>query len=880
MQKSHIKETCQTICPYCGVGCGLIVTKKEDKFSVVGDSNHPANYGRLCSKGSALGDTLDLADRLLYPHINQQPVSWNAAIKTVANTFTQTLKKYGKDAIAFYVSGQLLTEDYYIANKLMKGYLGSANIDTNSRLCMSSAVVGYKRAFGSDTVPVSYEDVEGADCLIFVGSNAAWTHPVLYQRVVAAKAKNPDLTIIVIDPRKTATAEAADIFLPINPATDGYLFNGLLHYLDANQHLDLDFLADVDGVLAALNAVKKNYNIADVAAICGLDEAQVLSLYQAFANTAKTVVMYSQGINQSSSGVDKINSIINCFLATGRIGQPNQGPFSLTGQPNAMGGREVGGLANQLTAHMDFASADTDRVQRFWQSPTIATQSGVKATELVDAINSGQIQALWIMATNPVISLPDSNKVRAALKKCPFVVVSECTAKTDTTQYADVLLPASTWGENEGMVTNSERRISKRNKFLSPPGEAKADWQIVQLVAQKMGFSGFDYPHVKDIFNEYTQLTAFENNGSRDLNLKDYTDLSDAQYQHFKPQKWGQDLFKNRRFFTANHKAFMPAINARGAQLTPCEQYPFLLNTGRVRDQWHTMTRTGKAAKLGQHQAEPQLSIHPTIARQKGFKDKYLVNIISRYGASIVRLHYDKTEKNNTVFFPFHWTSNHSSHAMINVLVNPNTDPLSGQPEFKQTPINITHFKAIWYGYLLSHQPINNIDTLYQTQSKGEGFYRYELAHDTRLNTPMDWIKCLLGTMANKGDWLSFIDKAHGRYRFALVKDNKLLTCLFLSNQPDMPEPTWIGQLFNQPLNATQRQDILAGKPSQAGADKGRIICSCFNKGINEISALIASGKATTIEQIGQKIQAGSNCGSCIPELKQLINTQRNHPQP
>lgn len=862
----------QTTCPYCGVGCGVIVSKKNNKFSLVGDANHPANYGRLCSKGSALVDTLDLEGRLLQPTINQQTATWDEAINVVASTFNDTHKKYGKNAIAFYVSGQLLTEDYYIANKLMKGYIGSANIDTNSRLCMSSAVAGYKRAFGSDTVPVSYADVEGADCLIFIGSNAAWTHPVLYQRVVAAKEANPNLKIIVIDPRKTVTSEIADSFLAINPATDGYLFNGLLHYLDANQYLDLDFLDGVDGVLPALNQVKKGYEIDTVANVCGLSEATVLDLYQTFAKTVKTVAMYSQGINQSSSGVDKINSIINCFLATGRVGKANQGPFSLTGQPNAMGGREVGGLANQLAAHMDFATDDVNRVQRFWQSPTIATKPGVQVTGLVDAINNDKIKALWIMATNPVISLPDSKKVREALKKCEFVVVSECMAKTDTTQYANVLLPATTWGENEGMVTNSERLISKRNPFLTPPAESKADWQIIQLVAQKMGFAGFDYQNVKEIFNEYTRLTNFENNNSRDLDLGEYMNLSKQAYKDFKPKRWGRDLFKNGRFFTKSNKAFMPITKAKMPQLSTSKQYPFMLNTGRVRDQWHTMTRTGKAAKLGQHRVEPVLSIHPAIALQKGLKDKHLVNIISPYGASIVRLQFDKTQKNNEVFFPIHWTSNNSSHAQINALVNSHIDPISGQPEFKQTPINITYCKTAWYGYLLSNKAITNICVMYQVQSKGDGFYRYELADITRLKNPVAWAKTLFANSFNTSNWLSFTDTSYHRYRFALIDNNQLLACLFISSKPDMPEPTWIGQLFNQTLNNKQRMDILAGKPSDKKNDKGRIICSCFNKGINEINALITTGDSKNIEQIGQKIQAGTNCGSCIPELKQLLS--------
>lgn len=866
-----INNTGKTICPYCGVGCGVVVAEQDGQLVLTGDKSHPANYGRLCSKGSALLDTIGLQGRLLSPQIGQKTASWEQAIQTVASTFQATIKKHGKDAIAFYVSGQLLTEDYYLANKLMKGYIGSANIDTNSRLCMSSAVAGYKRAFGSDTVPVSYADVEGADCLIFAGSNAAWTHPVLYQRIIAAKEKNPNLTLIVIDPRRTATAQTADIYLAIKPATDGYLFNGLLNFLDLNQHLDLDFLATVDGVLPALNAVKKNYSVDAVARICGLTPELLTNFYQTFADTPKTVVLYSQGINQSSSGVDKINAIINCCLATGRVGKPYCGPFSLTGQPNAMGGREVGGLANQLAAHMDFDPEDVAKVQRFWGSPTIATKPGVKATELVDAINDGQIKALWIMATNPIFSLPDSLQVRKALSKCDFVVLSECMQQTDTTPYADVLLPATTWGENEGMVTNSERVISKRNAFLAAPGEAKADWKIVQLVAQKMGFSGFDYQTPRAVFDEYSKLTAFENAGNRDLDLSQYSNLSEQQYQQFQPQRWGDNLFKDGRFFSKTKRAFMPIIEARMPLSSSNYDYPLNLNTGRVRDQWHSMTRTGKSTKLGQHKPEPTLSIHPKIALQKGFKDRHLVTLRSAYGATVVRLEFDLSQKENEVFFPFHWGSNNSSHGQINTLVNPHTDPLSGQPEFKQTPVNISHFKAQWYGYLLSSEPINTLTTCYQVYSKGVGFYRYELADDKPLIDVEVWAKEVLAGLSEPAHWLSFSDKKHGRHRFALIHEQKLLACLFVSSQPELPDPAWIGQLFGQPLTSIKRIDILAGKPAEASADKGRIICTCFNVGINEIKNLIAKGDISTVAQIGSKLQAGTNCGSCIPELKQLL---------
>ncbi|HET7131679.1 MAG TPA: molybdopterin-dependent oxidoreductase, partial [Gammaproteobacteria bacterium] len=432
----------RTTCPYCGVGCGLEVERAPQSAATIrGDSRHPSNYGRLCSKGAALGDTLGLEGRLLHPEIRGERVSWDRALDAVAGGFARTIAEHGPDAVAFYVSGQLLTEDYYVANKLMKGFIGSANIDTNSRLCMASAVAGYKRAFGSDTVPNDYEDLERADLIVLVGSNLAWCHPVLYQRVIAAKAARPKLRVVVIDPRRTATCDAADLFLQIRPGTDVLLFNGLLDYLRREDAIDLEFLdAHTEGFGVAMRVAKESApSIPAVADACGLDGDDVAELYRWFARTPATVTAFSQGVNQSSSGTDKVNAIVNVHLATGRIGKPGAGPFSLTGQPNAMGGREVGGLANQLAAHMDFAPEHVDRVRRFWNAPRIAERPGLKAVDLFDAVDRGAVKAVWIMATNPVVSMPNADRVRRALERCELVVVSDCVRNTDSTALAHVL---------------------------------------------------------------------------------------------------------------------------------------------------------------------------------------------------------------------------------------------------------------------------------------------------------------------------------------------------------------------------------------------------------------------------------------------------------
>ncbi|MFW2374035.1 MAG: molybdopterin-dependent oxidoreductase, partial [Gammaproteobacteria bacterium] len=453
-----MSDVTQTTCPYCGVGCGVLVKNTGDGFSVAGNPEHPSNLGRLCSKGAALAETLSLDGRLLYPSVNGAQVGWEAALAVVADNFSRVLDKHGPDALAFYVSGQLLTEDYYVANKLMKGFMGSANIDTNSRLCMSSAVAGYKRAFGSDTVPCSYEDLERSNLIVITGSNTAWCHPVIYQRIKQAKRTNPSLDIVVIDPRYTSSCEIADVHLPIKSGMDSVLFNGLLVYLNDKGEINKLFVDNcTQGLEAALDtAYESSATVNQVADACGLEAEQVEHFYALFARKEKVVTLFSQGINQSSSGTDKVNSIINCHLLSGRIGRPGMGPFSITGQPNAMGGREVGGLANQLTAHMELDNPEhRTLVQQHWQSPTIADKDGYKAVELFDAILAGKIKALWVIGTNPAVSMPNNNRVRQALEKCEFLVVSDCMEHTDTTAYAHVLLPAATWGERDGMVTSA-----------------------------------------------------------------------------------------------------------------------------------------------------------------------------------------------------------------------------------------------------------------------------------------------------------------------------------------------------------------------------------------------------------------------------------------
>ena len=510
--------TVRTTCPYCGVGCGVLAAPDgKGGAAIAGDPSHPANFGKLCSKGTALGETLSLDDRLLTPMLRQADgtlarIDWDQALDRTADGFKRIIERDGPDAVAFYLSGQLLTEDYYVANKLMKGFIGSANVDTNSRLCMASSVAGHRRAFGSDTVPGNYEDLDQADLIVLVGSNAAWCHPVLFQRMMQNRRER-GAKLIVIDPRKTGTAEDADLFLPVAPGTDTALFCGLAGASGAIRRVRCRLMSMriPSGFDAALSRAKEIApNIAATAAACGLEEKDVARFFDLFTATGNTVTCFSQGVNQSAQGTDKVNAIINCHLATGRIGKPGMGPFSLTGQPNAMGGREVGGLANQLAAHMGFSPAEVDRVRRFWNAPRMAEREGLKAVQMFEAIEQGKIKALWVMATNPAVSLPRAGAMRDALRKLELLVVSENVLSNDTVNAgAHILLPAAAWGEKDGTVTNSERRISRQRAFLPLPGETKPDWWIVTQVARRMGFAdAFPYRSAADIFREHAALVG------------------------------------------------------------------------------------------------------------------------------------------------------------------------------------------------------------------------------------------------------------------------------------------------------------------------------------------------------------------------------------
>jgi assimilatory nitrate reductase catalytic subunit len=893
----------RTTCPYCGVGCGVVARGRVDgTFEITGDPRHPANAGSLCSKGSALAETLASEGRLLHPTLRARAsgearrVGWDEALSCVAQRLEAAIREHGPDSVAFYVSGQLLTEDYYAANKLMKGFIGSANIDTNSRLCMASAVAGHKRAFGEDLVPGCYEDLELADLIVIAGSNTAWCHPVLFRRIEREKQRRSDLKVVVIDPRHTPTAQMADLHLPIRAGSDVTLFNGLLWYLHEHGATDSRFVeTHTIGAAEALETARAAGDLASVAEVCGIDAARISELYRLFLASERVVTLFSQGVNQSSCGTDKVNSIINCHLLTGRVGRPGMGPFSLTGQPNAMGGREVGGLSNTLAAHLDLESVEHRAVVRaFWGSPGIAARAGLKAVELFEAMRAGRIKAVWIMATNPVVSLPDANRAREALRRCELVVVSDCTADTDTAALADILLPAATWGEKDGTVTNSERRISRQRRFLTPPGQARPDWWIISEVARRMGFTeAFSYESPREIFDEHARLSAIAARsalrspsgagGHRLFDIGGLAGLTAAEYERLEPVQWPvrsrserppSRLFQDGRFAHPDGKARLVPVRHRPPAHAPDEAHPLVLNTGRVRDHWHTMTRTGRAPRLTEHMPEPFVDLHPHDALAMAVREGELARVSTQWGSMVVRARISGEIPRGTVFVPMHWNDSYASEARVGALVNPAVDPISGEPEFKHTPARVEPFPVEWHGLIVARRPIATHAMTWWALVRGAGFLRYELAGRRRPLDWSEWVRELLGVETPDADFLEYSDVAAGIYRGAYARDDRLEACAYFSRRPELPARGWLTSLFaGDALGSDERSALLAGRPLRAGDDSGPLVCSCFAVGRNVLRRIITSERLTDARQVGERLRAGTNCGSCLPEIRKMLAT-------
>jgi assimilatory nitrate reductase catalytic subunit len=872
----------KTTCPYCGVGCGVTgLVGEERALSVSGDPAHPANAGRLCSKGSALGATVGLEGRLLHPMIGERQVSWPTAIAHVAKAFQRTIARHGPDSVAFYVSGQLLTEDYYVANKLMKGFIGSGNIDTNSRLCMASAVVAHKQAFGADLVPGCYEDLSIADLIVFSGHNAAWTHPVLFRRMEAAKARGQ--RHVVIDPGRTDTAETADLHLALAPQSDVRLWNGLLADLLRRGVMNRAYVAaHVSGFDAAVAALAQaDQSIGAVATDCGLAATDVETFYRLFAEHDRTVTLFSQGSNQSVQGVAKALAVINAHLATGRIGKPGACPFSITGQPNAMGGREAGGMANTLAAHMEFNPTDLDRVRRFWSAPNMAQKPGLKAVDMFEAVHEGQIKAIWIMATNPAVSMPNAARVRDALASCPMVAVSDCMATSDTLAFADVKLPALAWGEKDGTVTNSERCISRQHPLFAAPGEARADWRIVADVAAAMGFGdAFAWRRPSEVFREHARLTRFENT-ARPLNLGPMSGMSAEAYDQLQPVQWpvradgeGQArLFEDGVYATPDGRARMVPVQAKSAAPTD-PGFPLSLNTGRVRDHWHTLTRTGLAPDLCRHAPEPYVEIHPDDAAPLNIGDDTLMRVITRYGEAVAIAKLSARQRRGSLFMPMHWTDAYAPSGRANPLVGSAVDPQSGQPEFKHTPARIQAYRETWRGFFIARRPEAAPlgSALIWRRIPSDACHLHEFAGRGDAAERDSIAAAFSGSPHPARELVNFEDRGTGALRRAAIVGGRLDWALFLTTAPRLPPRDWLLGLFEEnTLSDDARLSLLAGRPlGRLQAEAGPMVCACLKVGALTIGRAIAAG-AQDVEAVGRVTGAGTNCGSCRPEILSLI---------
>jgi assimilatory nitrate reductase catalytic subunit len=918
-------EETRSTCPYCGVGCGVIIESDGAQITGVrGDPDHPANFGRLCTKGSTLHLTATAAvtrqTRLLQPMqraargAEPAPVAWNTALDGAVDKFAQVIRDHGPDAVGFYVSGQLLTEDYYVFNKLAKGLIGTNNIDTNSRLCMSSAVAGYKQTLGADAPPACYDDLKHAECLFIVGSNAAWAHPILFRRIEDAKAANPGMKIVVADPRRTDTVEIADLFLPIQPGTDVMLFNGMLHLMLWEGWTDNRYIAAHTTGFDALKATVRECTPDKVAQICGISKDDLLAAARMFATSPATLSLYCQGLNQSSSGTAKNAALINLHLATGQIGKPGAGPFSLTGQPNAMGGREVGGLANLLSAHRDLANpAHRAEVAALWNLPSVPEKPGKTAVEMFQAAADGEIRALWIACTNPAQSMPDQATVRRALERAEFVVVQEAFSTTSTCAFADLLLPATTWGEKEGTVTNSERRISRVRPAVAAPGEARHDWSIAvdfaRRLEQRLGRTDtlFPYASAEQVWNEHRESTR-----GRDL---DITGLSYTMLETAGPQQWplkeGETtgrarLYEDGVFPTPDGRArfvdtvYKPVAEAREAR------YPFSLNTGRLRDQWHGMSRTGTVGRLFGHVAEPVVQMNAQDMARRQLKDGDLVHLTSKRGSILLPARASAEIGLSQAFVAMHWGEEYLSGcsstgtplAGINALTTPAYCPTSKQPELKHTPVKILKAELPWsllamawlppeaaFGAQQALKPLMAMFPFatcvpFSGNTPGEersGILFRAAAHDTPDDSVVDRIEGLLGLGAS--DALRYADRRRGQRRVArLVRradGNAGLEAFLLGG--DTSAEAWIGTLLREEIPAQTYGRLLLSPGARAPVavqSRGQTVCTCFNVTDLAIQSELGRCSGAPEERLASlqgALKCGTNCGSCLPELKRMV---------
>ncbi|WP_173830593.1 nitrate reductase [Herminiimonas arsenitoxidans] len=929
--ESPLTETKATCC-YCGVGCGVLVQSDGEKVTGVrGDPDHPANFGRLCTKGSTLHLTarpaLQQQARALYPELRlargdaRERASWETTLNFIVSKFAATIRDHGPDSVGFYLSGQLLTEDYYVFNKLAKGLIGTNNVDTNSRLCMSSAVAGYKQTLGADAPPACYEDIDHAEVIFIVGSNTAYAHPILYRRIEDARKANPNLKVIVADPRRTDTAREADLFLPILPGTDVALFNGMLHICLWENLIDADFIAEHTEGFAELKHTVRDYTPKFVIDTCGITEADLMQAARWFGASKASLSLYCQGLNQSSSGTAKNAALINLHLATHQIGKPGAGPFSLTGQPNAMGGREVGGLSNQLSAHRDLANPQhRAEIAALWGVDDVPEKPGKSAVEMFDAVRAGEIKILWVVCTNPAQSMPEQKMIREALQHAELVIVQEAYKTTATCDYADVLLPATTWSEKEGTVTNSERRITRFKSVLPKLAESLHDWEIAMRFARKLEAameaqtSGkvqriatvsrdtlFPYECTEEIWNEHRESTR-----GRDL---DITGLSYKMLEEQGPQQWPypdgasggkKRLYEDGIFPTASGRAKFVNTIYHPVSDPINSRFPFHLSTGRLRDQWHGMSRSGTVAQLFSHAAEPAIVMSQVDMDRRLFQQGDLVHVTSKFGSQIFPAAVGDDMRAGQAFIGMHWGEEYVSgrgsdgagtHG-VNSLTSPAYDADSKQPELKHTAVKILKVELPWrfiaFGWVDEAQVLNLQSalrpimrqfayascTLFGRDKVGVLFRAADdYAASAELMAEIETKFGIVGTQV-----LRYDDSKRGNSRHILVNDGKLQAVALAG---DISAERWLKDyLEGEQSVATLGRLLLmpSTKAPQNFKARGRIVCNCFNVSETEIhDALLGMSDApdVALTALQQKLKCGTNCGSCVPELKKIVLNQR-----
>ena len=903
----------KSTCPYCGVGCGVVIESVGAQITGVrGDLDHPANFGRLCTKGQTLHLTasapITLHARLRTPRLHGEHVSWDVALDTAADTFARIATAHGPNALGFYVSGQLLTEDYYVFNKLAKGVLGTNNIDTNSRLCMSSAVAGYKATLGADAPPACYDDIAHAQLLFIAGSNMAWAHPVLYRRVEDARRANPLLKIIVVDPRRTETAQQADLHLQLQPGTDVALFHGLLHLMLWEGLTDARHIAEHTRGFEALRDLVREFTPRETARITGLKEDDIVQAARWFAGSAATLSLYCQGLNQSSSGTAKNAALINLHLATGQIGKPGAGPFSLTGQPNAMGGREVGGLANLLSAHRDLANPEhRAEVARLWGIPAVPAVPGKTAVEMFQAAADGEIKALWIVCTNPAQSLPDQATVKRALERAEFVVLQEAFDHTATARYAHLLLPASSWGEKEGTVTNSERRISRVRAAVPAPGEARADWDISCDFGRRLEArlrpgqpSLLPWTSPEAVWNEHRETTR-----GRDL------DISGLSWRRLEesPQCWPfpegatqgtQRLYTDGRYATDDGRAHFAAVPYRPVAEPRDARFPFALNTGRLRDQWHGMSRTGTIGRLFGHAPEPVVALHAQDMARLRLADGQLAQLRSRRGTLVLPARQSHAVAPTQAFVAMHWGDEFLSGG-INALTSPALCPQSRQPELKHTAVQITRAELPWQllalawfddeaAALQAREPLRELFAHFGFAScVPVGRERAGVLFRAAATTPVDGsvldsLGALFGLAGPQA--LHYSDPRRGQRRSVRLQPGpggQQLQALLLAG--DISAESWLAPLLQQQLpwtGAGSRLLAPGAMPLGPVPRRDPQVCSCFDVSASRITETLAACPGSSQQRLAAlqgALRCGTQCGSCLPELRRLAEAPPSPPE-